>query len=575
MKTTKTIVAGLMLAAGFLCSCQSDLDESAKGYGYLQLSSVDVNKTMTRADVTATEQISVDVYDEENTLIEHADKWQNINTEGGLLLPAGKTYTVKAYSYDRDKNAQGFDAKPYYAGEKDVTIQADKANYAEITCKLAQSKVSVEYTDKFKSAFTEPFQCYVTGNSGTSIEFKEGETRAAYVKAEQPLSIKLDFGNDKVFTQQITASAEAAHLYKVTLEAGDAQTGITITLDQTIHQYEVTLEIPTKMEDYIATTDISSDASKVWGQFAYLVGECNITGATDPVQFCYKKTTDADWTTIEATKAGDTFTYENKVAPLDFGTEYEYYIKCGDKQGETVSFTTEAFIKPENGGISNLNFDTWSKTEKGLFTKRDCWYPNSDQTNSYWATGNEGVITLKSSNTIPVEGEDAHNGKAAKLTTIEISLVGYAAGNLFIGNYSTNMEEPASSVSFGRPYSGARPVKLSGWYKYQPGAAMRTDEGATVPSDRKLTSDECDIYVILWSGNTKIAESHFINNQTVSSYKNFELPIEYSNTSLRPDKIAIVATSSRYGGEFSGTSVVGQLAVGSTLWVDEFELSYY
>ena len=247
MKTTKTIVAGLMLAAGFLCSCQSDLDESAKGYGYLQLSSVDVNKTMTRADVTATEQISVDVYDEENTLIEHADKWQDINSEGGLLLPAGKTYTVKAYSYDRDKNAQGFDAKPYYAGEKDVTIQADKANYEEITCKLAQSKVSVAYSEKFKSAFTEPFTCYVTGNSGTNIEFKEGETRAAYVKAEQPLSIKLDFGSDKVFTKQITASAEAAHLYKVTLEAGDAQTGITITLDQTIHQYEVTLEIPTNL----------------------------------------------------------------------------------------------------------------------------------------------------------------------------------------------------------------------------------------------------------------------------------------------------------------------------------------
>ena len=73
MKTTKTIVASLILVAGFLCSCQSDLDERAKGYGYLQLSSVDVNKTMTRADVTATEQISVDVYDEENTLIEHAD----------------------------------------------------------------------------------------------------------------------------------------------------------------------------------------------------------------------------------------------------------------------------------------------------------------------------------------------------------------------------------------------------------------------------------------------------------------------------------------------------------------------
>ena len=559
MKTTKTIVAGLMLAAGFLCSCQSDLDESAKGYGYLQLSSVDVNKTMTRADVTATEQISVDVYDAENTLIEHADKWQDINTEGGLLLPAGKTYTVKAYSYDRDKNAQGFDAKPYYAGEKDVTIQANKANYAEITCKLAQSKVSVEYTEKFKSAFTEPFQCYVTGNSGTSIEFKEGETRAAYVKAEQPLSIKLDFGNNKVFTQQITASAEAAHLYKVKLEAGDAQTGITITLDPTIHQYEVTLEIPTKMEDYIATTNISTDVSKVWGQFAYLTGECNITGATDPVQFCYKKKADTDWTTIEATKVGDTFTYENKVAPLDFGTEYEYYIKCGEKQGETVSFTTESYVE-----IPNLNFDTWTQSGKN-------WFANADASDSYWATGNTGVTMIGDATTTPVEGTEARTGKAAKMITkTGVMLVGAAAGNLFIGTYKTNMGNPSASVNFGRDYTGARPVKLSGYYKYTSCAIDYGSEPGT------LTTDECNIYVRLWdSDGNVIGFGEFIGTESVSTYQPFEFEIKYSNTTKRPAKITIVATSSHYGGNFSGIKVVGQVGSGSTLWVDDFELSYY
>ena len=559
MKTINKITASLMLAAGFLCSCQSDLDESAKGYGYLQLSSVDVNKTMTRADVTATEQISVDVYDEESTLIEHADKWQDINSEGGLLLPAGKTYTVKAYSYDRDKNAQGFDAKPYYAGEKDVTIQADKANYAEITCKLAQSKVSVEYTEKFKNAFTEPFTCYVTGNSGTNIEFKEGETRAAYVKAEQPLSIKLDFGSDKVFTKQITASAEAAHLYKVTLEAGDAQTGITITLDQTIHQYEVTLEIPTKMEDYIATTDISSDVSKVWGQFAYLRGECNITGATDPVQFCYKKTADTDWTTIEATKVGDTFTYENKVAPLDFGTEYEYYIKCGEKQGETVSFTTESFVN-----IPNLDFETWSQDGKN-------WFANADAKDSYWATGNTGVTIIGDATTTPAEGADAHNGKAAKMVTkTGVILVGAAAGNLFIGSYKTNMGDPSSSVSFGQDYTGARPVKLSGWYKY---TSCKIDYG-TQPGT--LTTDECNIYVRLWAADgTEIGFGEFVGTKSVSTYQKFEFDINYTDKTKRPAKITIVATSSHYGGNFSGKKVVGQVGSGSTLWVDDFELSYY
>lgn len=63
-----------------------------------------------------------------------------------------------------------------------------------------------------------------------------------------------------------------------------------------------------------------------------------------------------------------------------------------------------------------------------------------------------------------------------KMSTITgVTLVTSAAGNLFIGTYKTNMTNPAASVSFGRPYTGARPVKLSGYYKYEP---HETNEGS-------------------------------------------------------------------------------------------------
>ena len=78
MKTTKTILASIMLAAGFLSSCQSELDESVSGYGYLQLSSVEVNKTVdSRADVTATEDIAVDILDEDGEVVKHVDDWND------------------------------------------------------------------------------------------------------------------------------------------------------------------------------------------------------------------------------------------------------------------------------------------------------------------------------------------------------------------------------------------------------------------------------------------------------------------------------------------------------------------
>ena len=560
MKLTN-IVLGMFLGAGVLASCQSEIEE-AKGYGYLQLSSVDVNKTVTsRADVTSSEAIAVDVLDESEAVVKHADDWKDLND---VLLPVA-TYTIKAYSADKDKEAQGFEALPYYEGQTEVAIEANKAKAVEVTCKLAQSMVSINCSESFKNTFSD-YACSIEGADALSISFAKDETRAAYVKSGQALTLKVDFGNGKVFSQQITENAEAAYYYKVNLDITEGNATFDITVDQTIHQYEVVVKVPTKQESTdLKTEDIKNDVSKVWGKFAYLSGTCSLQDAASPVQFAYKKKSESEWKTVEATK-GEGNAYSAKVSPLDFNTEYEYYILCGDKIGETCGFTTEAFEE-----IPNLSFDNWTQNGEN-------WYPNSEASNSYWATGNEGVTTLGSSNSIPVEGSDARTGKAGKLETVTVALVGYAAGNLLIGSYSTNLSDMASSVQFGRSYNGARPVKLTGYYKYTPGTSM--NKNGKIPTDRTLTVDECDIYVKLWSGDEVIAESHFITNQTVSEYTRFDLPIEYTNMTKRPDKITIVATSSRYGGEFEGTNmfntkVVGQVAAGSTLWVDDFELSYY
>ena len=68
MKLTN-IMIGLFLGVGLISSCQSEIDE-AKGYGYLQLSSIDVNRGVeTRADITESEAIAVDILDESNAVV--------------------------------------------------------------------------------------------------------------------------------------------------------------------------------------------------------------------------------------------------------------------------------------------------------------------------------------------------------------------------------------------------------------------------------------------------------------------------------------------------------------------------
>lgn len=554
MKLTN-IMIGLFLGAGLVSSCQSEIDE-AKGYGYLQLSSVDVNKSViTRADITASETIAVDILNASNAVVQHADDWKNLDD---VILPVA-TYTVKAYSADKTIETQGFDAQPYYEGQSSVAIEANKAKTVNITCKLAQTMVSVNRSESFESTFGG-CTCYVEGADALSIPFGENETRAAYVKAGQALTVKVDFGNGKSFSQEITSKAEAAYHYKVNLDITEGNAGFDISVDQTIHQYDVTVMVPTKQESAdMVTSDIKNDVSKVWGQFAYLSGSCNLAEITSPVQFRYKKKAGTEWITVEAVQEEGTKNYSAKVAPLDFGTAYEYYIVCGDKTGETCTFTTESYVE-----IPNLNFDTWTQSGKN-------WYANADASDSYWATGNSGVTLIKDATTVPVEGSEARNGKAAKMTTIDgVMMVGAAAGNLFIGTYKTNMLNPSASVSFGRDYAGARPVKLSGYYKYTSCAINYGSKPGT------LTTDECNIYIRLWDANgEEIGFGEFVGSESVDAYTPFEITINYSNTQKRPAKLTIVATSSRYGGDFEGSKVVGQVGAGSTLWVDDFELSYY
>lgn len=555
----KYISTGLILSACLFVSCQSDMDEN-KGFGYVQLSSVGLDKSVISR--SGSEVMAVKITGANGVIFKEADDWTELQGES-FPVPAGGEYTVEAYSSNKTLT-EGFEVQPYYSGSEKITVQANTSHTVDVECKLAQSLVKVSYSDNFKSHFMD-YSATVTGQEGTNIVFAGNETREAYVKSGQPLNINLALtpngGVPTAFNKPITENALAAYRYNVNFDVNtDGNGNITVSVDVNRNEYEVTLGVPLK-PDGVSTVAVAGDATKVWGKFAYVSGLCTLVDTSSPVEFKYKKAVDSEWQTIEAQKVEDTASeYSAKLTSLDFGTEYEYKIVCGDKEGEVLTFTTEKFVE-----IPNLNFENWSQNGKN-------WYPNADASNSYWATGNEGVTLGSNSNTTGVD--ESYSNKAARLETVKFTMFVFvtvkAAGNIFIGSYETNTSDPASSVTFGRPYDGARPTKLSGYFKYQPGSEM---SDGSVPSE-KLEKDECDIYIMLWSGENIIAESHFVTNQTVSEYTKFELPVEYTDKTKYPDKIAIVATSSRYGGYFDGLNVIGQIAVGSTLYVDEFSLSY-
>lgn len=303
-----------------------------------------------------------------------------------------------------------------------------------------------------------------------------------------------------------------------------------------------------------------------WARKADVSGSVR-AGATPVIE--YRESGQEGWTKLPAdsVKMQTTTAFTATIGGLKDATGYEWRILVDGEAGETATFQTETIAT-----IPNLNFDTWTQNGKN-------WYPNNvadnyDDPNAYWASGNEGVTSGLAggydATTSPVSGTDAYKGKAAKLNSLTgVTLVGSAAGNLFIGKYKTNMGNPSASVSFGRPFTGARPTKMIGYYKYKP---MPITNG-TKPGN--LTTDQCHIYMKLWDAQGNLfGYGEFVGSETVTEYTRFEFDIKYTDKKAKPATMTIVATSSRYGGDFEGAKVVGQVGNGSTLWVDEFEVLY-
>ena len=571
MKNLK-IYAMLLMGIATLSSCSDDLVGS-NGQGWIQISGVSLDKTLT-TDTRAGETpvMAVEIKDAEGNIFVQNDDWTQLPAEG-FLVEAGNQYTVRAYSAEGDAQAEGFDAAPYYEGTADVTVKKGQAQTVEVTCPLAQAKLSVNYCESWSQFVEAGFTAEVVG---TPIVFNGLDERAAFLKAGRELKLRLIFtpkgqAYARTLEQTIVASTKAATLYKVNVNLNtDGKGNINVVVDQTVHEYEVTLGVPVENTGLI-TSPIAGDYSRVWGTSATLGGI--VSEETDAsIQFLYGQA-DADpstWTAVPAIK-GEGSEYTAEITGLQMGTAYGYKIVAGEMAGDVCTFTTEKFEE-----IPNLDLENWT-------LKGKCWYPNAvaagyTEEGAYWSTGNEGVTSrLAGSNpsiTEPDEGVRAGSPgtKCAKMHTMTGVLVTKsAAGNLFIGGFHTEMTAPSTSVRFGRPYTGARPRKLSGWYKYEP----HTLNCGSWDNNTNITMDQANIYLKVWAADgSEIGFGEMVEADNVTEWKQFSFNVTYTDTTKPAAKITIVATSSRYGGEFKGSEVIGKVGENSTLWVDDFEIEY-
>ena len=239
------------------------------------------------------------------------------------------------------------------------------------------------------------------------------------------------------------------------------------------------------------------------------------------------------------------------------------------------------------GSLIQYDFETWATPEGAM-------YPEVVNPEG-WATCNDAVALIKNLGSlggITYTGEypvrqttDAHSGStAAMLESVDTqggnifgqTIPKVTAGSMFLGTFNAfaAMADPMATTEFGILYD-KKPVKVSGYYKYTPGAEFYNAAGE-LQADQK---DACAISAVLYevesedetlNGSTIytsdkiVAMASFSSGETVAEYTPFELNLEYVKDydASKTYKFAVIFSASADGAAYNA-------AVGSTLYIDD------
>ena len=582
----KAIYHILLAVFAFTLWCCQDESSSLSNVGYLRLAVSESGQLNTRA--YDPKIMHVEIQSEDGEIVKQTndlDEWDGEVFE----LPVGN-YGIIAYSNDY-KEEPAFNS-PYYYGDTTVQVKANTETSAKVDCKIANVKVTVNYSEDFKAAFAGR-DIFVTVGSADeksslkTMRFEYGSDAALYLPSNcGPLKATLnvskpDGGYYMLDETEKLAEPKANDHFILNYQMGDTNKGdFTVTVDPTTNSYSYTFYIN------MTALKVSADYGTVnaWATFAYLEAN-NVTadGEVDPstVKFNYRKKGETEWQEIDAIEESNG-TYTARPTGLKDNTTYEYCLAVdGIQTNMGPEFTTEEATELYNG-----SFDNWHQ-------EGNTWYPNESGV-SFWDTSNPGTTQGMGAlvNINPTQGNSSivytKGGKSAELKTQH--KVKLAAASLYAGSFGGLVSMKGAKINFGQPFV-ARPISLHGFFQYAPVAINHVGENQPANTVKEDDNDICSIFIALSKGTYQVdntntstlltedkikSSDQFIAygelpiEQCISTegkWKEFNIPLKYKNTKDKPTHIIIVCTSSKYGDYFTGGD-------GSTMYLDDFSLIY-
>ena len=377
-------------------------------------------------------------------------------------------------------------------------------------------------------------------------------------------------------------------MYKVSLEEaftsrlGDGEHRYSIrAVDSNGKEATATLIINVS-DAAVITYDIV--AADVWATSATITGAIVKDTATN-VKMRYRKLGASEWTDVEYTRSANALSAI--ITGLSPATTYEYVVVCDETPAPApMTFTTEAAKQ-----LPNCGFEDWQQPGGSNAT---LIYASGDD--MFWDSGNHGSAKMNKQVTTP-DASIKHGGSySAKLASqfVGVGTIGaFAAGNIFVGQFLGTENATKGILGWGREWT-TRPKALRGYIKYTP-------QNVTYSSTDKISKGDLDrgiIYIALVDGSTmsygsysgwpQIVATKDIDNYSFnkdganviaygekifteavggeSSMVQFEIPLNYVRTDIKPSNIIITCSASQYGDYYSGGP--------SVMYLDDFELVY-
>ena len=149
------------------------------------------------------------------------------------------SYVITAFYGDIADEGFG---KPCFIGSAPVTVLEGSTTPVSIEASLANSMVSVTYTDAFKEFFSD-YSATVHSEGYSFVDFSKDENRPAFIApGDVDLSVSItDQSGRETSVQPAAFKAEARHHYHVTLDVNGGNVGnasLVVTFDDTMEAIE-------------------------------------------------------------------------------------------------------------------------------------------------------------------------------------------------------------------------------------------------------------------------------------------------------------------------------------------------